>query len=459
MNNAMTLGIAARTPVTRGRVLLIDSRLGKEAANLTALLQRHGWQPLSVDQPAIALAAAAAETWAVGIFYVGDWPVRELKIWLHDLHDANPGLFWIALTKADRELDSRLRDTLVSHFYDFHRLPVDASRLLVTLGRVAGFARLLEPMRPPDDPDHGIIHRSVEMKRALADLRRCAVAKAPILITGETGTGKELAASYVREMSSRAAGPYVAINCGAIPSMLIQSELFGYEKGAFTGADKRKPGRIVTADGGTLFLDEVGELPLELQPNLLRVLQEGLLEPVGGVDSVRVNVRIIAATNVDLEAAVAGHRFRQDLFFRLSVLTVNLPPLRSRPDDIEPLAWHFLRLYSPEACHPIHGFSQDALGALQRHHWPGNVRELSNRVRRAVVLCQSRLIEPRDLDLEKRKLSSVRQTLQEVRDLAEKDAVHNGLRHTGQCVSAAARLLGVSRGTLYKLIAKHQLQA
>jgi len=250
----------------------------------------------------------------------------------------------------------------------------------------------------------------------------------------------------------------IAINCGAIPDTLLESELFGHEKGAFTGADRTRPGRLEMAQDGTLFLDEIGELSLALQVKLLRFLQEYQLERVGGRHAIDVNTRIVAATNIDLKAAIAAGRFREDLYYRLGVVRVTLPPLRERGQDVMTLAKALLQAYATEMNHDITSFDQQALLALQRHSWPGNVRELENCIKRALVMATGRQLTPADLELAAVKASPVSQTLKEARAVLEKDLVVQTLaRHNGNVTHTAAAL-GVSRPTLHDLITKHGIE-
>lgn len=292
-----------------------------------------------------------------------------------------------------------------------------------------------------------------------ASLHKFAPVDLPVLVTGETGTGKELAARALHEMSIRRGRPFIAVNCGALPASLVQSELFGHEKGAFTGATARRIGLFEAADGGTIFLDEIGDLPLDAQTNLLRVLQEGTLERVGSHHSIRIDVRVIAATHVDLEDAVAHGRFRQDLFYRLDVLRLHMPPLRERNGDVELLARHFLAEFRAQHRVRARGFDASARRQLHAHRWPGNVRELMNRVRRAAVVCDSELIGAHDLQLrDAGSASGAEDGLDEVRVQAEREAVLATLRDSGFNVSECARRLRVSRVTVYRLCKKHRLE-
>lgn len=301
-----------------------------------------------------------------------------------------------------------------------------------------------------------LLGQSPAMLEVRARLHQFGPISLPVMICGETGTGKELAARALHEFSSRADRPFIAVNCGAMPANLVQSELFGHERGAFTGATSRRIGHFEAADGGTIFLDEIGDLPLAAQVNLLRVIQEGCLQRVGGNQPVHVDVRVIAATHVDLQRAVAMGAFRTDLLFRLDVLRLQMPALRKRGDDIELLANCFLSDF--RAAHPTtqaRGFSSCARRSMAAHPWPGNVRELLNRVRRAAVVSTDSMINAEDLGLGAE--TQVAGGLGDARVHAELDALLETLRDTGYNVSACARKLRVSRVTIYRLCRKHGL--
>ncbi len=309
---------------------------------------------------------------------------------------------------------------------------------------------------PAGDDDGGMVGQSIPMLDVRATLHRYAVVDLPVLITGETGTGKELAARALHELSDRKRGPFVAVNCGALPAGLIQAELFGHERGAFTGAATRRIGLFETANTGTIFLDEIGDLPMDAQANLLRVLQEGTLERIGNSQSMRVDVRVLAATHVDLEQAVERGRFRRDLYFRLDVLHLHLPPLRVRGADVELLARRFLAEFRRQHTVTARGFDAGARRALLDYPWPGNVRELLNRVRRAAVIARQPLITVADLQLGDDS-GEADECLDKARTQAEREAVLATLRETGFNVSASARRLKVSRPTVYRLCRKHRL--
>jgi len=371
---------------------------------------------------------------------------------------------WIALLSAAQAAQPQWRELVLDYCCDYHTLPVDALRLRHALGHAQGMAALRTA--PPGagrlghTGESSLTGQSTAIDALRRQIGKVAVASAPVLIWGESGSGKELVAKAVHAQSARRDGPFVPINCGAIAATLIQSELFGYEKGAFTGAARARRGLIESAQGGSVFLDEIGDLPMDLQVNLLRFLQEKTIYRLGATQSVAVDARVIAASHVKLEEAVAKGSFREDLFYRLNVLTLDVPPLRQRRDDLEELAWHFFEQFASERAPGVRGFSTRALQAVRDYGWPGNVRELINRVRRAMVMAEGRLIVPRDLGLEaERGALPEAAALEEARIRAERDAIDASLQRAGRNVSLAARDLGVSRMTLYRLLAKHGIAA
>lgn len=374
---------------------------------------------------------------------------------MDELFHAGSNMEWIALLHPACLEKEHVSGLIRDSFYDYHTLPADCDRLLMTMGHAYGMAAFKQEVRQEVEFDEDeMVGVSPVMQALFRNIRKIAGVDAPVLIAGESGTGKELTAQSIHERSSRAKGPFVTVNCGALPANLIQSELFGYEKGAFTGATQRKIGRIEAAAGGTIFLDEIGDLPLEMQVNLLRFLQEKTIERVGSTESIPVDVRVFAATHVDLEKAVKEGRFREDLYYRLNVLPIRVPPLRERQGDIEVLAHFFFNKFAAEKRPNIQGFSQYTLHLMNSHDWPGNVREMINRIRRALVMCEGRLITPADLGLERRISKRLLQTLEEARLAAEKEAIRNALRRARDNVSRAAKELGVSRVTLYRLMEK-----
>lgn len=310
-----------------------------------------------------------------------------------------------------------------------------------------------------DTPE--MIGDSPAMQRVRRELSKITAADTvPVLISGESGTGKELAALAIHRNSIRRNGPFVAVNCGALPSGLIQAELFGHEKGAFTGAVQRGIGRIEAANRGTIFLDEIGDLSLELQVNLLRFLQEKTIERLGATKSIPIDTHVIAATHLDLAREVEKQRFREDLFYRLNVLAMTMPPLRERGDDIEQLANHYLHKFAVERKGHVRGFSDSALAYMQSYAWPGNVRELVNRVHRAVIMYDQPWISPSELGFEASPPQQhVHMSLEQARQQADKQAIALSLKCTSNNVSAAARQLGITRTTLYRLMEKYEFTA
>jgi two-component system NtrC family response regulator len=343
--------------------------------------------------------------------------------------------------------------------YDFLAKPVDTDELKLILKRTFHIASLERDYRQlqqhlETDTFEGMRGTSPQMQAVFSAIRKVGTTDAPVLILGESGTGKEMAALAIHRRGPRKDGPFVAINCSAIPETLLESELFGHEKGSFTGAHVQRKGRIESANGGTLFLDEIGEVPLALQVKLLRFLQEQRIERVGGRQEFEVDTRIIAATNADLKKAMSEGRFREDLYYRLAVVVIQLPALREREGDVRLLAQEFLRRFASENGKEELAFDQDAIKALSRHGWPGNVRELENRIKRAVIMAESKRLSAHDLELNSAGVSASGPTLKEAREAVEREMIQQVLRNNAGKMSAAAAELGISRPTLYELMEK-----
>jgi len=342
--------------------------------------------------------------------------------------------------------------------YDFLCKPVEMEELKLLLKRCFHVAQLEREYREMQqllqgDAFEGMLGTSRPMQAVFDTIRKVATTDAPALILGESGTGKEMAARAIHQKSSRKKGPFVAINCSAIPETLLESELFGHEKGAFTGAHVQRMGRIETANGGTLFLDEIGEIPLPLQVKLLRFLQEQCIQRVGGRQDIQIETRVIAATNADLKKAMAAGTFREDLFYRLAVVQIVMPPLRERENDIKFLAQSFLQRSAVQVKKAGLTFDREAVHALTSHPWPGNVRELENRIRRAVIMAEGKRLTVQDLELAPVAGGNIG-TLKEAREAAEREVVERALRKHSGNISVTAAELGISRPTLYELMEK-----
>ncbi len=358
------------------------------------------------------------------------------------------------------------RRAIAAGAFDFYHKPVDIDELGLIVSRAYHVADLeAENRRLADaalvaqgDVLGGIITGAPEMLKVARMIERVATAQVSVMLLGASGTGKELLARGLHNASLRAAKPFIAINCAAIPENLLESELFGYERGAFTGAVKTQEGKIELAEGGTLFLDEVGDIPLPLQVKLLRFLQERVIERIGGRKAIPVDVRIVCATHQNLETMIAAGRFREDLFYRLAEIVVRIPTLAQRHGDAALLAHHFLGRFSRENGRNFKGFTPDAIAAISDWGWPGNVRELENRMKRAVIMSESSRLTAADLDLGGDSDESTL-SLKAARDAADKIAIRRVLARTDNNMSSSAKLLGISRPTLYDLMRQYGLEA
>jgi two-component system NtrC family response regulator len=349
--------------------------------------------------------------------------------------------------------------------FDYYLKPVKLDELRVILERACRLARLdreafREGTTTPSSSESGeLLGDGPAMRRIFETIKRVARTDVTVLISGESGTGKELVARAIHAKSPRRQRPFVAINCGAIPENLVESELFGHEKGSFTGAHAQRKGRLEIADGGTVFLDEVAELPAPVQVKLLRVLQERQLERVGGRELIPLDVRILAATNRDIKKETAERRFREDLYYRLVVVTIQMPPLRDRLEDLPLLASHFLERFATEYKVRSKIFSSESLSAMRTYAWPGNVRELENKIKRAVIMAQSRRLTPEDLDLPTDVAQIAPSSLKAARNETERRLLVEALqRHRGN-ISRAAKAIQISRPAFHELLAKHEIRA
>lgn len=349
--------------------------------------------------------------------------------------------------------------------YDFYQKPVDIEQLGLIVRRALNLRRIEEENRrlaskagEGNTVLGGLITSAPEMVKVARTIERVANTNVSVMLLGASGTGKELLARGLHDASDRSSGNFIAINCAAIPENLLESELFGHEKGAFTGAVKTTEGKIELADGGTLFLDEVGDIPLPLQVKLLRFLQERTIERIGGRKSILVDTRIVCATHQDLESMIADGRFREDLFYRLAEVVVKIPSLAERPGDATLLAKVFLKRFAQEMNPAVKGFAPDALAAIDGWEWPGNVRELENRVKRAVIMADGKLVTAEDLDMGDDEEDAQVLNLKSARERSDRKVIRHALARSEGNISSTAKMLGISRPTLYDLIKQYDLQ-
>ena len=415
------------------------------------------------DRPA-ALAAMRTSRPQLAILDLGLPPdadgVSEGFATLEEMRRLNADLKVVVATGNGQKANAL--KAIASGAYDFCEKPLQLDLLRTIIDRAARLHTLEEENRrlasvPSRSPIERIITGNDAMLKVCRSVEKLSGANVPVLLLGESGTGKEALAQALHQLGPRARHPFIAINCGAIPENLLESELFGHERGAFTGAVKQTIGKIEGANKGTLFLDEIGDLPHPLQVKLLRFLQDQVIERIGGRQRIQVDVRIVSATNASLETKVAEGSFRNDLFYRMNAVTVRIPPLRERGGDVLLLANYFLGRFSREFSRPIKGFTDQAAAAISCHQWPGNVRELENRVKRAVVMAESRFIDATDLELDAPADPAPDLDLRAARMRAEREVIQLALARSNGTLSAAAKLLGISRPTLYGLVEVHGL--
>ncbi len=374
----------------------------------------------------------------------------------------------VVIITANESKDNAI-SAIKSGAFDFYVKPIDVEELKIIFTRAIHIREIEESIRaqrlPGDLSFAGLIGRSPQMQRVFALIEVVAKGDFTVLITGESGTGKELVARAIHNLSERKEKPFVVVNCGAIPESLLESELFGHRKGAFTGAIADKKGRFELANNGTLFLDEIGELPLSLQVKLLRVLQDKTIQPVGSNRDIPLNIRIIAATNADLRKKIKEGEFREDLFYRLNVINIELPPLRERGEDIILLSQYFVEKFSQQIGKKVLAISEDGINKLISYHWPGNVRELENTILRAVVMCDSSVIGPDHIIFHQINEEQIRKdyfslpdSLKKAKEIIEKELVTRVLKKTRGNISLSAKILEISRPQLYQLIEKYKLE-
>lgn len=346
--------------------------------------------------------------------------------------------------------------------YDFYQKPIDPDIIRIIIERAFQLYDLeqqnsLLRKQGKDSPIQSIVTASTEMLDVCLTVEKVAPTDATLLLLGESGTGKEVIARAIHDLSPRNKNPFVAINCAAIPETLLESELFGYEKGAFSGAIKQTRGKIESANGGTLFLDEIGDLSTALQAKILRFLQERVIEHLGSHKQIPVDVRVLSATHCDLDKMIISGDFREDLYYRLSEIKIKLPPLRERTGDAVLLARTFLEKYSNQTNKRVRGFTKEALSAIDAYSWPGNIRELQNKVKRAVIMSESSMISASELELETTTGTELPLNLREIREKAERETIIRAINYAEGNISDAADMLGISRPTLYDLMKKYKI--
>jgi two-component system NtrC family response regulator len=453
------------SPTLLGRVLVVEDQEGLRTQLRWGLAEQFDVvMAEAASQAAQALQTQVfdAVTLDLGLPPDPDGPTEGLRF-LEDCLAHDPAMKVVVLTgQSDQE--NALRAVQLGAF-DYYLKPVKLDELRVILERACNLARLdreafKEDTRAQSPPaSDEIPGDGPAMRRIFETIRRTARTDVTVLISGESGTGKELVARAIHAKSPRRSRPFVAINCGAIPENLVESELFGHEKGSFTGAHTQRKGRLEMADGGTVFLDEVAELPAPAQVKLLRVLQERQLERVGGRELIPLDVRVLAATNRDITKETAEGRFREDLYYRLVVVTIQTPPLRERLEDLPLLATRFLERFSTEYKIRKKNFSPESLAAMRTYSWPGNVRELENKIKRAVIMAAGRRITPADLDLPDDTGKVAIPSLKAARHDAERRLLVEALqRHRGN-ISRAAEAIKISRPAFHELLARHDIRA
>jgi two-component system NtrC family response regulator len=460
---AMTADLSDKTPETRPVLLLVDDDEDIRE-QLRWALEKH-YQIVEAKDRRTAIVAVRRRSPRLVLLDLGLPPSvdssAEGLATLKEIMQQEPGTKVIILTgNSDRPA---ALEAVQRGAYDYLAKPPDLDALRVILSRALHMAALEEECRRThgaggESAFCGIIGKSESMRRLYDAIRRVAATNVSVLITGESGTGKELVARAIHSLSAQSDQPFVPIHCAAIPETLLESELFGHERGAFTGAERQQKGRLEIAQGGTVFLDEVGEIPASIQVKLLRFLQDQRLERLGGREQIQVNTRILAATNRELRAAITEGRFREDLFYRLSVVEIAVPPLREREDDVATLAQAFVDRYREELNPKVAGITEDAFRAIRMYPWPGNVRELENRIKRAVVMTRSSMLQDTDVELPRTTESSptiASGTLREVRDQVERTVVHRALIDNNWNITHTAEALDISRQTLHDMMKKY----
>lgn len=424
-----------------GKILIVDDDEHLRKA-LREVMRREGYDVVLAanKEEALDLASTARFAAAIVDMRMDESEADGIEI-LRRIKEVSPDTAVLVMT-AYPNVETAV-ESMKLGAADYISKPFSYDQLIQKLRRIAP---------PPTEEEYfgGIVTRNKRMLEIIKMIKTVAQTDTTVLIRGETGTGKELVARAIHGASARANGPFVAVNCAALPEMLLESELFGYEKGAFTGATSRKLGKFELAHGGTLFLDEITEMNINLQAKLLRALEQKEIDRLGGTKPIPVDVRVIASTNADIEAAVAEGRFRGDLYYRVAIITIELPPLRERKDDIPLLAEHFLKIYNRQHGKEIKGFSEGAMRKLMNYHWPGNIRQLRNVIEQAVILCPSNIITEDYISPERRRSSANQIVIPIGTPLheAEKIIILRTLEACGNVKSKAAEMLGITARTI-----------
>jgi len=451
----------------KNSILVVDDDLAHRTM-LRTLLSSWGYEVVEAEDGSGAIEAVHRRPFDLVLMDIRMIRVSGIEA-LEEIKAFNPAIPVILMT-AYASVETAV-EALKKGAYDYLTKPLDFDELKLAIGRAMEHSHLKEENRLLRESlglkfdRRNLVGRSAVMARLLETVAQVAPSEATVLITGESGTGKEVIAGALHYNSPRRERPFIKINCAAIPETLLESELFGHEKGAFTGADRRKEGKFRQADGGSLFLDEVSEMSLAMQVRLLRVLQEREVTRVGGEEVIRVNVRVITATNRDLSGEIEAGRFRKDLFYRLNVVTLHIPPLRERRDDIPPLAEHFLKMFAEKNRKRVRGFTPQAMDRLLRYDWQGNVRELMNTVERGVVLTRSEYIDESELtpillgQPEGKAALPGEAPAGSSLEALEKTTILKTLEQTGGNKSEAARRLGITRRTLHQKLKKYGMMA
>jgi two-component system NtrC family response regulator len=447
----------------RPRVLVVDDFDGVRT-QLRWALKEHFEVSLAASaeeaREAILKEQFDAVTLDLGLPPDPNGPTQGLQL-LENFLNCDPAMKVVVIT-GNTDHDNAVRAVKLGA-YDYVLKPINTEELAVILQRACNLSRLdrealrLDGSAPPSTPGKDIIGESAAMRQIFDTVRRVARTDITVLISGGSGTGKEVVARLIHDKSPRRQRPFLAINCGAIPENLVESELFGHEKGSFTGAHAQRKGRLEMADGGTVFLDEIAELPPPTQVKLLRVLQERHLERVGGRELIPLDVRVLAATNKDIQKAIQERQFREDLYYRLAVVSIHIPPLRERLEDLRALAQYFLEAFSSEYKVRRRHFSAEALAAMDTYTWPGNVRELENRIKRAVIMAEGRRITAADLALDGDFPLTPLGALKETRNEVERRVLTEALKRYRGKVSRAAHAIQISRTAFHQLLSKHNI--